>query len=418
MDISIIELFSGIGAQYQALKNANFDIKSIATCEIDKDAMLSYSIMHNDLTKEKLETYQFPTKEEMINYLSKKNIGFDFKKNIPYNWTRLNIQKIKEYYLASILSKNLGDISKVDSLPQADLWTYSFPCQDISVAGKMQGIVKGQTRSGLLYEVERLLDTSNHKPKYLLLENVKNLVGKNFKPQFDLWIQKLDQLGYQTYYQVLNAKNFGMPQNRERVFALSIRKDLNQSYQFPQNQKLTSTVLDYLEENIPEKYYLKNKNVEKLLNELFKTNQLNENKSISDSTIYKPKIKNISNCITARYNSGIQKKQSIGTVVIEPKIDILMKIPEWRQRGFIYNTHGVLGCLAATDYKTPKLILDGYQVRKLTPKECLRLMGFPDEKIDKLIEYKISDMQLYKQAGNSIVVNVLTAIFKELLTIL
>lgn len=91
MDISIIELFSGIGAQYQALKNANFDIKSIATCEIDKDAMLSYSIMHNDLTKEKLETYQFPTKEEMINYLSKKNIGFDFKKNIPYNWTRLNI---------------------------------------------------------------------------------------------------------------------------------------------------------------------------------------------------------------------------------------------------------------------------------------------------------------------------------------
>ena len=157
MNISVIEFFSGIGAQYQALLNSKHTVKSIATCEIDKDAMLSYAIMHSQLTKEKLRKYNFPTKEEMIDFLIEKNIGFNFEKQIIYNWNRLNIEKIKKYYLAAILSNNLGDICKIKNLPYADLWTYSFPCQSISVAGKKEGIIKGKTRSGLLYEIERLL---------------------------------------------------------------------------------------------------------------------------------------------------------------------------------------------------------------------------------------------------------------------
>lgn len=96
------------------------------------------------------------------------------------------------------------------------------------------------------------------------------------------------------------------------------------------------------------------------------------------------------------------------------KINILMKIPEFHQRGNVYNTNGVIGCLTATDYKTPKLIYENHKVRKLTPKECLRLMGFPDKKIDNLLNMNISNTQLYKQAGNSIIVNVLTAIFDNL----
>lgn len=121
------------------------------------------------------------------------------------------------------------------------MWTYSFPCQDLSVAGKQVGIKEG-TRSGLLYEVERLLEDSVNKgkqPKYLLLENVKALVSKKFMPDFQRWLDKLEQLGYNNYWQVLNAKDYGIPQNRERVFVVSIRKDVDtKGYKFPERYLL------------------------------------------------------------------------------------------------------------------------------------------------------------------------------------
>ena len=127
--------------------------------------------------------------------------------------------------------------------------------------------------------------------------------------------------------------------------------------------------------------------------ELFDSGQLKPTRLVADSTIKSPKIRTVSNCITARYNAGIQRRSSIGTVVVEPKIDILMKIPQWHQRGSVYDPNGIIGCLTATDYKTPKMILDGFDVRKLTPKECLRLMGFPDNKIDKVTSWPISDIR-------------------------
>ena len=131
---------------------------------------------------------------------------------------------------------NLGDITQIRSLPRADLWTYSFPCQDISVAGLQRGLERGSgTRSGLLWEVERLLNQAKEDgtlPKYLLLENVKNLLGKNFKDSYEKWLSFLSSLGYTTYTQVLNAKDYGIPQNRERVFGVSILGD-HVPYVFP-----------------------------------------------------------------------------------------------------------------------------------------------------------------------------------------
>ena len=152
----------------------------------------------------------------------------------------------------------------------ADLWTYSFPCQDISVAGNQKGISEG-TRSGLLYQVQRLLEVAKEEgtlPKYLLLENVKNLVGKKFKGQFDNWLVYLDQLGYDTYWQVLNAKNYGIPQNRERVFAVSIRKDLNETFEFPKPEVLTKKLADILEDEVDEKFYISQDKVETLIKNL------------------------------------------------------------------------------------------------------------------------------------------------------
>ena len=126
-------------------------------------------------------------------------------------------------------TKNLGDITKITELPKADMWTYSFPCTDISVAGRLEGLAKGSgTRSGLLWEVERLLNKAKEQdrmPKYLLLENVKNLVGKSFRADYDKWLAFLSGLGYKNYWKVLNAKNYGIPQNRERVFCISTLDD-------------------------------------------------------------------------------------------------------------------------------------------------------------------------------------------------
>ena len=174
---------------------------------------------------------------------------------------------IKSYEAIHGKIRNYGDISKIEKLDYADFWTYSFPCQDISVAGRQRGINEN-TRSGLLYQVERLLNVSKEHdelPKYLMLENVKNLVGKQFKPQFDEWIKRLDDLGYNTYWKVLNAKNYGIPQNRERVFAISIRKDIDTGYEFPQGFELKLRLKDILESEVDEKYYLSAEKVDLFL---------------------------------------------------------------------------------------------------------------------------------------------------------
>lgn len=350
---SMIELFSGIGAQERALRQLKIPYRIINTCDCDKDAVLSYAAMRFDIDKA-MKEYQFPTQDKMIEELQNKGFGYDFMKGKHTITSRTPINKLKQYYIADKLSNNLGDISKVDRLQYADMVTYSFPCTDLSVAGKGEGMVnkcscgyswpidfsndseslicpscgakvQSSTRSGLLGQVQRLLAVSkkeNTLPKYLLLENVKNLVGKKFKPQFDAWIRWLDSIGYNTYYQVLNSKNFGIPQNRERIFALSIRKDVdNGKFKFPEQIPLTTRLKDILEQNVDEKYYLSGDKVESILANFIARQNEASSINLNDQATTFDGLTNVAHTLMARDYKGFGNQSMTG--VIEPSIEVL-----------------------------------------------------------------------------------------------
>lgn len=329
--LTMITLFSGTGMQERGFQDSNlFDLEIIGTSDIDADATLSYAAVHCGLTPEMISTYDFPDIEEMAQYLTERKIGWDFQKNKGKDWFTYKkgkkLEDLKKYYLASVLQNNYGDISSIKELPYADFWFYSSCCQDLSVAGKMQGMKKGSgTRSGLLWEVERLLEISVNngtQPKYLCLENVKNMVGKQFKSDFDLWLLRLEELGYNTYYKVLNAKYCGIPQNRERVFALSIRKDIDTgNFTFPQPFDNGLRLKDIIENNVEEKYYINTERAANLIRQLVDKGQLKGQRACADSTIMDPNTREISNCITARYDASIQNKKQIGLVVCEPNAE-------------------------------------------------------------------------------------------------
>ena len=369
--ITVNELFSGIGAQVQALKNLGIPFKVVGVSEIDKYAIQSYEAIHGK-------------------------------------------------------TRNYGDISNVERLDYADLWTYSFPCQDISVAGNQKGINEN-TRSGLLYEVQRLLEvaeTEGTLPKYLLLENVKNLVGKQFKKQFEEWLDYLDRLGYKTYWQILNAKNYGIPQNRERVFAVSIRKDLNETFEFPEPEVLTKRLKDVLEDEVDEKFYLPQDKVLKFIKTLdsletpcIAASRGRNPENPSDRTVGAPteqrleiNTQGISNTITT-----VQKDNYVVEAKIQQVEGNLYPSSGNPQAGRVYKPEGISPALDTCQggNRMPK-ITEGIKIRKLTPLECWRLMGFDDEDFYKAQQSGVSNSQLYKQAGNSIVVNVLEKIFCNL----
>ena len=348
--LKVLSLFSGIGAFEKALEREKIPHEVVAYCEIDKYASKSYSTIHN----------------------------------IPE-------------------SLNLGDISKVDTsdIPECDLVTYGFPCQDISVAGLQKGIKAGETRSGLLYEALRIIETK--KPKYAIAENVKNLVGKRFKGDFEQLLALLDNMGYNSYWQVLNAKDYGIPQNRERVFIISIRKDIdNGCFVFPNTIPLETRMRDYLEDEVDEKYYLKD------TKDFFIRHSL-EQEAKGNGFRFSPHIKKnaeIASAILTKAGSRMDDNYVIdvdypdASFTFEKKnMDKVVKLISGGEKN-------------ETDKKGRQpMIIDNLRIRKLTPKECFRLMGFTDEDIEKTT---CSNTQLYKQAGNSICVPVVEAIFTNL----
>ena len=215
--LNVLSLFSGIGAFEKALSNLHIEHNVVAYCEIDKFASKSYSAIHD----------------------------------------------ISE-------TMNLHDVTKVDWLDvmeDVDLITYGFPCQDISNAGKQKGFTDengNRTRSGLFFEALRIIE--EFKPKFAIAENVKALTSKKFTEEFKIVLESLEEAGYNNYWQVLNAKDYGIPQNRERVFIVSIRKDIDKGFMFPTPIPLELRLKDILEDNVDESFYLSDEAVSKIAN--------------------------------------------------------------------------------------------------------------------------------------------------------
>lgn len=373
--IKVIELFAGVGSQAMALRNIGIDYEVIGISEIDKFAYKSYEAIHGKV-------------------------------------------------------KNFGDITKINKLPYCDLLTYSFPCQDLSIAGHQKGISE-DTRSGLLLEVERLLLKTKENgtlPKYLLLENVKNLVGKKFIKDFERWLNFLNSLGYYSNWEVLNAKDYGIPQNRERVFVVSSLENMH--YKFPKPVELKSKMKDLLEEKVDDKYYLSEKYL-KCFSDMKNRNGFTRGERFNHRKIEEC---NTAFAITTRAgarptdNFIIQKGHGFNKGGIKENIVPALTKSSWHENNFVANINpsgkGINGNVYRTNL-SPTLTTnkgegikilhsDTCRIRKLTPLECWRLMGFRDMDYYAAKSVGISNAQLYKQAGNSIVVTVLEAIFRNL----
>ena len=352
--IKVVELFAGVGSQAMALRNIGIDYEVIGISEIDKFAIKSYEAIHGKV-------------------------------------------------------HNFGDISKMEELPYCDLLTYSFPCQDLSIAGQQKGISK-DTRSGLLLEVERLLLKAKENrtlPKYLLLENVKNLVGKKFIKDFERWLSFLNNLGYYSNWEVLNAKDYGIPQNRERAFVVSSLENIH--YEFPNPVELKSKMKDLLEEKVNEKYYLSEQCLKyftdtKNRNGFIRGEKFNPRKSEDCNTAF---------AITTRAGS----RPTDNFIIQLGNLKNTESFGGNPQTGRAYSPDGIsprLNTMQGGGLEPKILQSEDYKIRKLTPLECWRLMGFSDNDYYAAKSVGTSNAQLYKQAGNSIVITVLEAIFRNL----
>lgn len=272
--IRLIELFSGIGAQATALKRLNYDYEAYKTSEWEINAVASYKAIHfTDNNKDYSKNFN---NEELTEKLYNLGVSTDGKKPLTKeqikrkseSWKRTVFNNFKATNnIGSIVNARGKDLEIVETDKYTYLLTYSFPCQDLSTAGKGKGMAKGSgTRSGMLWEVERLLTETENLPQILLMENVPQVHSKkNFK-DFEKWIDFLTSKGYSNFYKDLNAKDYGVAQNRNRTFMVSLLDRFN--FNFPEPFQLNKTVEDYLETNVDEKFYINNEKTKLLIKKL------------------------------------------------------------------------------------------------------------------------------------------------------
>ena len=327
-------MFSGAGMQERGIELANiYNTEVVGTSEIDIYATIAYAAIHNNLTPEMVENYsEYPSKEEMIKELVNKNIGYDPSKDKKYDWQKKINSKdklVEKTWLACQLNKNYGDISKIDSLPNCDLLTWSAPCTDISIAGRIRGFdADSGTRSSMLWHVIRLLRDYKEReslPKYLLFENVKNIVSKRFINNFNEVIGCLDDIGYNSYWQVIDAKHCGVPQHRDRVFMVSIRKDIdNGKFEFPLPFDNGIRLRDVLDKHVDDKYYINTPKSQQLIDDLILNGKITD--------------------------EDVNELICLGNLTPTDNEKI-------HQRNWIYDENGVSCTTTATQYKDPVRVL-------------------------------------------------------------
>ena len=281
--IKMVSLFSGAGMQERGVENTDcFELERVGSCDNDINAIIAYAAIHCGLTPELIATYpDYPSRQEMVDTLVAKNIGYDFVKGKAYNWQKLvnsadTKNQLKTIWLADKLAKNLGDITKVNELPQCGLVTWSFPCTDLSISGKQIGMNEGESRSGLAWEVLRILKNmkvKNQLPNFLLMENVDALVSKKFINDYENLNKEFAELGYDCKWQILNGKFCGVPQNRKRVFGLYALKDKVDlsKFEFPLPFDKGIRLKDVLEDEVDDKYYIDNERTQELIKNLVDT---------------------------------------------------------------------------------------------------------------------------------------------------
>lgn len=274
--IRLIEFFAGIGAQHKALKQLTDQVESWKICEWAYNSYCSYNAIH---IKDFTDYSQNLSKEELIEKVRGTSTNYNEPltdkqlKQKPIEWLRNAYNNIKATHnLINIMEVHGKDLEIVDTDKYEYIMTYSFPCQDLSLAGKRQGMSTSQkdggTRSGLLWEVERILGEiaggGLQLPQILVMENVPEVIGSANLGDFNKWEHRLEELGYKNYVEILNAKNYGIPQNRRRCFMVSILGEY--AYNFPIKLKREYRLKDLLEKVVPKKYYLTDEHIERISN--------------------------------------------------------------------------------------------------------------------------------------------------------
>lgn len=361
--VRLIELFAGIGSQAKALELLGVDFEHWKVCEFDDYAMKSYNAVHNT------------------------------------NFKTSDIQNL-----------TASDLEIKDKDKYEYIMTYSYPCTDISIAGKKEGMERNSgTRSSLLWEVERLLkECGDNKPQILLMENVRECHNGKNAPLFFEWTSFLRSIGYKNFYTDMDAKNYGIPQTRKRCFMLSIL-DENAYYEFPQACGLNYSVKEFLEDKVDKKYYVKEETalplIKKMEKECPSATIIDDTYGFDNSEVrFFPNV-----CPTLR-----AAKANLKCIVAMRgrNSDSLNQTPgtSTEQRLEKNKTNC---CNTITTVQKDNLIFENKQLRNLTPKEVWRLFGFEDKDVEKASEF-VPDTQLYKQGGNCIVVNCLVAILGQL----
>lgn len=407
----VIETFSGIGAQAKALERIGVDHKIVNTCDWDIGAIIAYCQIHKGSVN--VSRYEAVSDEEIEEYLKGLTLSMDGKKPVnDKTFARISAEVKRLIYTAIKETDNFVSITDVhgeDIEEDVDLFTYSFPCQDLSLCGCWHGNKSGisrdaHNRSGMLWEVERILkemyENGRKLPRFLVMENVTNILSTTHKADFDDWKSTLESLGYFNKIYRLNAKNFGVPQKRERAYMISIRIDHDTARVFALNQYFLEYDLEY--PDIAQKYRDRSFMLKDVLRLDYSRNDIKEEADANqpNDTPSRRKI--------LQENDMLFDGEKINEIFVNT---VTTKQDRNPNSGLITYHNGKEG-------KT--------KWRYLTPRECFMLMGFDETDYERAIsvnpEYVkgrklLTNEKMIKMAGNSICVDVLSALFRQIVEI-